>query len=108
MYAEFSYDLVPGTLPNEQVLERILEKFDLKPNGEERRRCDLLSDTFICEIANLNDYRGHEQASRAGCEPTWTSSSTTRSRSGRGTRRSRFAATTTPPSPNRSSRPRMN
>lgn len=56
MYAEFSYDLVPGTLPNEDVLEKILEKFDLKPNSEERRRCHLLSDTFICEIANLNDF----------------------------------------------------
>jgi hypothetical protein len=56
MYAEFSYDLAPGTFPIEEVLRRILEKFDLKPSGEERRRCHLLSDTFICEIANLNDY----------------------------------------------------
>jgi hypothetical protein len=38
------------------VLAKILEKFDMKPSGEERRRCDLLSDTFICEIANLNDF----------------------------------------------------
>jgi hypothetical protein len=56
MYAEFSYDLVPGELPLNEVLARILEKFDLKPSGEERRRCDLLSDSFICEIANLNDF----------------------------------------------------
>lgn len=56
MYAEFSYDLAPGKHPNEDVLTRILEKFDLKPNGEERRRCDLLSDTFICEVSNLNDF----------------------------------------------------
>ena len=56
MYAEFSYDLMPGTHPNDEVLQKILEKFDLKPNGEERRRCDLLSDTFICEVANLNDF----------------------------------------------------
>jgi hypothetical protein len=56
MYAEFSYDLVAGTHPNDEVLKKVLEKFDLKPNGEERRRCDLLSDTFICEIANLNDF----------------------------------------------------
>jgi hypothetical protein len=56
MYAEFSYDLVPGTMPIEEVLARILEKFDLTPTGEERRRCHLLSDTFICEIANLNDF----------------------------------------------------
>jgi hypothetical protein len=56
MYAEFSYDLMPGAHPNDEVLQKILEKFDLKPNGEERRRCDLLSDTFICEVANLNDF----------------------------------------------------
>ena len=56
MYAEFSYDLAPGKHPNEEVLAKILEKFDLKPNGEERRRCDLLSDTFICEMSNLNDF----------------------------------------------------
>ncbi len=56
MYAEFSYDLVPGTLPVEEVLDKILEKFDLMPSGEERRRCHLLSDTLICEITNLNDF----------------------------------------------------
>jgi hypothetical protein len=56
MYAEFSYDLVPGTLPNDQVLDKILEKFDVKPNGDERRRCHILSETFICEISNLNDF----------------------------------------------------
>jgi hypothetical protein len=56
MYAEFSYDLVPGDNPVENVLQLILRKFDLMPNGEERRRCHLLSDTFICEVANLNDY----------------------------------------------------
>ena len=56
MYAEFSYDLVPGTHPNDDVLAKILEKFDLKPNGDERRRCDVLSDTFICQITNLNDF----------------------------------------------------
>lgn len=56
MYAEFSFDLAPGDHPNEDVLTKILENFDLKPNGEERRRCYLLSDTFICEISNLNDY----------------------------------------------------
>jgi hypothetical protein len=56
MYAEFSYDLVPGALPVEEVLDKILEKFDLMPSGEERRRCHLLSDTLICEITNLNDF----------------------------------------------------
>lgn len=69
MYAEFSYDLVPGTLPVEEVLRRILEKFDLKPTGEERRRCHLLSDTFICEIANLNDYEAiHNRLNRLRIE----------------------------------------
>jgi len=53
MYAEFSYDLAPGNHANEDVLTKILEKFDFKPNGEERRRCDVLSDTFICEVSNL-------------------------------------------------------
>jgi len=56
MYAAFSYDIAPGTHPNEEVLEKILEKFDLKPNGDERPRCHLLSDTFICEMVNLNDF----------------------------------------------------
>jgi hypothetical protein len=56
MYAEFSYDLVPGTHPNNEVLDKIIEKLGLLPNGAERRRCDLLSDTFICEVANLNDF----------------------------------------------------
>jgi hypothetical protein len=56
MYAEFSYDLLAGSLPNDEVLTKILEKFDVKPNGDERRRCDLLSDTFICEVTNLNDF----------------------------------------------------
>jgi hypothetical protein len=56
MYAEFSYDIGPGIHPNEEVLQKILEKFDLLPNGEERRRCHLLSDTFICEMTNLNDF----------------------------------------------------
>jgi hypothetical protein len=56
MYAEFSYDLVPGDIPNDRVLLRILACFAEKPNGERRRRCDLLSDTFICEIENTKDY----------------------------------------------------
>ena len=56
MYGAFSYDIVPGTVPNDSVLEQILQKFDLMPNGDERHRCDLLSDTFICEVANLNDF----------------------------------------------------
>jgi hypothetical protein len=56
MYGEFSYDIVPGTIPNEVVLLQVLQEFDLKPNGLPRLRCSLLSDTFICEIANTQDY----------------------------------------------------
>jgi hypothetical protein len=56
MYATFSYDIGSGSHPNEEVLERIMEKFDALPNGAERRRCHLLGDTFICEVANLDDF----------------------------------------------------
>jgi hypothetical protein len=56
MYATFSYDIGSGSHPNEDVLQKILEKFDLLPSGSERRRCHLLGDTFICEVANLNDF----------------------------------------------------
>jgi hypothetical protein len=56
MYGEFSYDIVPGQVPNEVVMLQVLQEFDLKPNGEARLRCSLLSDTFICEIANTQDY----------------------------------------------------
>ena len=49
MYAEFAYELLPGLL-------EVLQEFDLKPNGEERRRCVLLPETFICEIQNAGDY----------------------------------------------------
>jgi hypothetical protein len=61
MYAEFSYDLIAGQHANDDVLTQILEKFATKPNGEERRRCDLLSDTFICEIANSLDFESVHQ-----------------------------------------------
>jgi hypothetical protein len=47
---------VPGTHPVEEVLQKVLTKFDLKPNGQERKRCHLLSDSFICEIANAQDF----------------------------------------------------
>jgi hypothetical protein len=56
MYGEFSYDLVPGQIPNDVVLIQVLQEFDLKPNGDPRRRCNLLSDTLICEIQNSTDY----------------------------------------------------
>lgn len=61
MYAEFSYDLVPGQHANDEVLDQILAKFAKKPNGDDRRRCDLLSDTFICEIANAQDFESTHQ-----------------------------------------------
>lgn len=61
MYAEFSYDLVPGQHANDDVLVQILEKFAKKPNGDDRRRCDVLSDTFICEIANSLDFESIHQ-----------------------------------------------
>lgn len=56
MYAEFSYELVPGTRPVEEVLLQVLDAFALKPGGAERKRCLLLQDSLICEIANLNDF----------------------------------------------------
>ena len=56
MYGEFSYDIVPGQIPNEVVLLQVLQEFDFKPSGAARLRCSLLSDTFICEIANTPDY----------------------------------------------------
>ena len=56
MYAEFSYELVPGTRPVEDVLVQVLDAFALKPNGDERKRCPLLEDSLICEIANLSDF----------------------------------------------------
>ena len=56
MYGEFSYDLVPGTIPNEVVLLQVLQEFDAKPNGDARLRCSVLSDAFICEITNSQDF----------------------------------------------------
>jgi len=56
MYGEYSYDIVPGAIPNEVVLLQMLDEFNLKPNGEARLRCSLLSDSFICEIQHSNDY----------------------------------------------------
>ena len=62
MYATCSYDIGSGRHPNEEVLEKILEKFEAVPNGADRRRCHQFGDTFICEVANLNDFEGHEPA----------------------------------------------
>jgi hypothetical protein len=56
MYAEFCYDFIPGPLDEGAVLLRVMLEFDFKPNGQERKRCVLLTDGFICEIQNANDY----------------------------------------------------
>jgi hypothetical protein len=56
MYGEYSYDIVPGVIPNDVVLLQMLDEFNLKPNGKARMRCNLLSDSFICEIQHSNDY----------------------------------------------------
>jgi hypothetical protein len=64
MFAEFSYDILSGATPNDEVLDRILEKFDVKPDGDVRRRCHLLSGTFICEISSLDDFESVERRVR--------------------------------------------
>lgn len=50
MYATLSYDVSAGQTPLEEVRKLILGVF------EDRETCDLLSDTFICEIENTEDY----------------------------------------------------
>lgn len=50
MYATLSYDVSAGTTPIEDVRKLILDVF------KERETCDLLSDTFICEVKNTEDY----------------------------------------------------
>lgn len=50
MYATLSYDLNAGQHPLEDVRTALVTLFD------GRRTCDLLSDTFICEIDNTADY----------------------------------------------------
>lgn len=61
MYAEFSYDIVAGLEQNVSVLSEILKKFELTPNGDARLRCDVLSDTFICEIVSIADFNSLHQ-----------------------------------------------
>jgi hypothetical protein len=61
MYAEFSYDIVPGAQSNATVLAEILKKFESKPNGDPRLLCDVLSDTFICEVVNASDFNSLHQ-----------------------------------------------
>ena len=50
MYATLSYDVSAGQTPVEDVRTAILDVF------KDRETCDLLSDTFICEIENTADY----------------------------------------------------
>jgi hypothetical protein len=50
MYATLSYDVTAGLEPIEDVREAILDVF------KDRKTCDLLSDTFICEIDTTADY----------------------------------------------------
>jgi hypothetical protein len=50
MYATLSYDVSAGPEPVDSVRQAILDLF------KDRLTCDLLSDTFICSIANTADY----------------------------------------------------
>jgi hypothetical protein len=50
MYATLSYDVSAGQTPIEEVRNTIIEIF------KNRATCDLLSDTFICEVENTSDY----------------------------------------------------
>ena len=50
MYATLSYDVSAGLTPIDAVRQMILEVFT------DRATCDLLSDTFICEVKNTADY----------------------------------------------------
>jgi len=50
MYGTLSYDVSVGQKPIEYVRKAILDVF------KDRETCDLLSDTFICEIENTADY----------------------------------------------------
>ena len=52
MYATFSYDLTTGPAPIEDVRRAIQDVF----TG--RATCDLLADTFICEVESTSDYLG--------------------------------------------------
>jgi hypothetical protein len=50
MYATLSYDVNAGPESVETVRRAILDAF------ADRNTCDLLSDTFICEIEKTSDY----------------------------------------------------
>lgn len=63
MYATLSYDVSAGHTPIEDVRKLILDVF------KDRATCDLLSDTFICEIKNTEDYLAvHRKLRRVGNE----------------------------------------
>jgi hypothetical protein len=71
MYAEFSYDVVPGSHSNQELLQRIVAEFATKPDGVARLICDLLSDTFICEIQHTQDYEStHRRLVKLRTEPS--------------------------------------
>lgn len=50
MYATLSYDVNAGATPIESVRQRVIGLF------MDRRTCDLLSDTFICEVESAADF----------------------------------------------------
>lgn len=50
MYATLSYDVTAGLTSVDDVRQMILDVF------KDRETCDLLSDTFICEVENTADY----------------------------------------------------
>jgi hypothetical protein len=50
MYATLSYDVSAGPAPIDAVRQAIIDLF------KDRLTCDLLSDTFICDIGNTADY----------------------------------------------------
>lgn len=50
MYATLSYDVNAGATPIEAVRQRVIGLFI------DRRTCDLLSDTFICEVESAADF----------------------------------------------------
>ena len=50
MYATVSYDVSAGHTSVDDVRQMILDVF------QNRATCDLLSDTFICEVENTADY----------------------------------------------------
>ena len=50
MYATLSYDVNAGATPIDTIRQRVVGLF------LDRRTCDLLSDTFICEVESAADF----------------------------------------------------